>query len=741
MANYELSFYDYFRIFRKRWIIILVIVLASVLFCLFYWKSQEPIYESSTTIQVIQRNTLAGILSEALLRQGNTLQTSVDLIRSAAVLRKVARECGYIDDQTPPEQVNQAIERLKGEISVGRKGQTELITITVRGPDQYQVVRVAESVAENYRRFDTEREKAEAQTVRVFVQDQLQNAQEQLTVAEAEMVALQREAYGTGIDESTELTVKSLSGLETEYLTAKQQRQEREITLDKMQELLRRGEYYTLLSSFTEGMDPGVVDLKRKLVAQESQLADLLKEYTEHHPAVIDLKEQVTATQARLREEVARQIKQRQESLATEIDLLRTKERIVGEKMNQLNGKLSVLPERQQRIAAVQRRVGTYSEIVGMLTRELEAKRIAEAGRISGATVVQPATPNPGRMIYPQGRTTILTGALIGLLLGIAFAFIIESLDTSIATIEDVEKYTGKPVIGVIPHIELEGDQVKKRRLGFKVRKEKTSLRDLQQKLGDLEHEVTGAEGEHRLDARLITFYDPKSPISEAYRTLRTNIFYLDQAKHSKIFVITSSGPQEGKTTTIANLGITMAQMGAKTLLLECNLRRPQLYKMLGVAKANGIVDIIKGNLAWPDAVKATGIENLSIITCGGIPPNPSELLAAKEMTNLLRDVRPQYDYVLIDSPPLLPVTDAAILGSKADCTVLVYFIGKAAREALLRAKVMLENVRANVLGIVLNDLASKAELGKGSYYYYYYHYRYYGNEKRETKSPAGGKK
>ncbi len=739
MAQYELSFQDYFRIFRKRWLIVALSVLVAVLFCHLYQKLQDPIYQSTATIQVVQRNTLAGLLSDNLLRQGDVMHTSLDIIRSAAILEEVARAIGLLDASTTPEQKRQHLAALKGWIFPSRKANTELIDIVVKGNDPYKVCRIADETARAYQRYDTAREKAEAQAVRIFVQDQLREAQLKLNEAEAEMIELQKAQYGTQLDDNTELTVKSLAQLQTDWMTARQQRQEREITLAKMQDLLRRGEYRNLGAAFTGDGDPLAVDLRRKLAAQQNQLTELLKEYTDAHPAIIDLREQITATQAQVRQEVMRSVSQREEALQVEIDILRTKESALAEKMNRLNARLSTLPAHQQQVAGVQRRVTVYADIVSMLTRELEQKRITEASQVSGITVIQAATPNPGALIYPRGQSTLLTGALIGLILGIAFAFIVESLDTSIATIEDVEKYTGKSVIGVIPHIDIEGEVKRKRRMVFRVQREKASISDLQQRLTDMEKDLAPEGGEPRLDARLITFYDPKSPISEAYRTLRTNILYLDQAKHSKVFVMTSSGPQEGKTTTISNLGITMAQMGAKTLLLGCNLRRPQLYKIFGVPKRNGVVDIIKGGLPWQEAVKPTGIDNLSIITCGGIPPNPSELLSSNEMTALLRDLRTHYDYVLIDSPPLLPVTDAAIIGSKADCAVLVYFIGKAAREALLRAKVMLENVHANVLGIVLNDLASKAELGRGSYYYYYYHYRYYGNERREKAPLPGG--
>jgi len=259
--------------------------------------------------------------------------------------------------------------------------------------------------------------------------------------------------------------------------------------------------------------------------------------------------------------------------------------------------------------------------------------------------------------------------------------------------------------------------------------------RDIKERLLELDTSVRQSQnGTGVFKPQLITYHDPKSPISEAYRTLRTNVQFKGAIGDMKTLTVTSSGPQEGKTTTLCNLAVTMAQSGLKVLAMGCNLRRPALHKLLGINKKPGVTDILIGARKWEEVVQKTGIENLHAFCSGPIPPNPSELLASDEMTELIRQVREAYDIVIFDCPPILPVTDAAVLSAKCDSVLLVYYVGKAAREALVRAKVQLENVGAKILGVVLNHIPAEGRLG---YSYYYYHYHYYGKSSKEDGLPT----
>ncbi|GKX31774.1 capsular polysaccharide biosynthesis protein [Vallitalea longa] len=219
----------------------------------------------------------------------------------------------------------------------------------------------------------------------------------------------------------------------------------------------------------------------------------------------------------------------------------------------------------------------------------------------------------------------------------------------------------------------------------------------------------------------LITFKEPKSPISESYRMVRTNLHYLNIDNKNKAIVVTSSNPGEGKTTTMANLAITMSQAGQKVLLVECDLRKPRVHKTFDLDNNMGLVNVIVENKSVRDVIhKIDSIPNLNIITAGPIPPDPAELLQSTMMKELIDKFKNEYDVVLFDAPPVCSVTDAAILSNLVDGVILVVASGETNIESAKLAKKLLQKVHANILGVVL----SKADISKtGGYYYHYYEY------------------
>lgn len=218
----------------------------------------------------------------------------------------------------------------------------------------------------------------------------------------------------------------------------------------------------------------------------------------------------------------------------------------------------------------------------------------------------------------------------------------------------------------------------------------------------------------------IITNDDPKSPISEAYRVLRTNILFSSFDKPIKTMVVTSAGPGEGKSTTLVNLAVTFAQQGSRVLLIDADLRKPRIHRILMMDNSNGLTNLLSTRNDYKDYVRSCRIKNLDILLCGAIPPNPSELLMSNAMKQFIQKVREDYDIVLIDAPPAIIVTDAAIISTFVDGTMLVAASGTVERDELIRAKEMLDKVNANIIGVVLNKIDRKTS---GGYHYYEYYY------------------
>ena len=234
-------------------------------------------------------------------------------------------------------------------------------------------------------------------------------------------------------------------------------------------------------------------------------------------------------------------------------------------------------------------------------------------------------------------------------------------------------------------------------------------------------------------ERKLITKENPKSPTAEAYRTLRTNIQFSNIDKEIKTIVVTSSGPGEGKSTVTANYAVTLAQNEKKVLLIDADLRKPRAHTVFNVPNVNGLTNAVAESVDYKKIVQATGIEGLDILTSGPIPPNPSELLGSKKMKAFLESIKEDYDMIILDSPPVGLVTDAAVLSNAVDGTIIVCAVGQAIKEAASNAKELLDKVNANILGVVLN----KIPLNDGGYYkyHYYQHYNsYYGVEEENGK-------
>jgi len=216
----------------------------------------------------------------------------------------------------------------------------------------------------------------------------------------------------------------------------------------------------------------------------------------------------------------------------------------------------------------------------------------------------------------------------------------------------------------------------------------------------------------------LISVTNPKSPISEAYRTLRTNISFSAVDEDLRVIMVTSAGPGEGKSTTVANLAATYAQSDKRTVLIELDLRKPTVHKTFKLSNRLGISHVLTKQASLDEVIQDTDIPNLSAITAGMIPPNPSELVGSKALGAILEQLKEQFDQIIIDTPPVLALTDAQLIATHCDGVVLVAEAGKVKRSALLDAKERLNIVKARIVGVVLNNAKRKV---KDDYYYYYY--------------------
>lgn len=451
-----------------------------------------------------------------------------------------------------------------------------------------------------------------------------------------------------------------------------------------------------ILAKFQETEVPsGIASaLQNRLIELGTKRQELLRKFTERHPDVINIAEQIS----------------------------QIKEQMMG------------LPQKELEYVRLTRNVEIDTRIYRELKEKLETARIAEAEKIEDVSLVETALP-PGSPISPNKNLNYFFGAVIGMMLGLTMAFLSEQLDTSIGTVEDVESYLKLPVLGIIPYLKT------------KDAKKTSFMRRLWPK------ELKGEEKLWRMKNQLLIYYSSSSPIFEAYRILRTSIQteVFKEKLQGKILMVSSAGPEEGKSITAANLAITMAQGGLRTVLIDADMRRATIHKVFGIKSEPGLSNILRGTVELKDAVRTftdiligeigfdqtlniPRLDNLDVITSGSLPTIPAELLSSNEMGALLGALRDRYDIILVDTPPILAVADALILAPKVDGVILIYRVGKTARLLLSRSKTQLTESGAQVKGVVLNNISPEVEMSYGYSYHYKYYGKYYTSPKDETK-------
>lgn len=477
-------------------------------------------------------------------------------------------------------------------------------------------------------------------------------------------------------------------------------------------------------------------NLISEIVAKERYLIVLSSKsnYQQDHPELLNLNSELSNLKRELKAKITETVRvntlqdpfsyrsqliERLANVESEYEIVSSKLIGLRETVEYYQKELSRLPDQELELSKLTRDKLFNEKIHTIITEKYEDAKIAEISQIGNVRILEVAGV-PTNPIKPKKMMNYLIGVILGLGLGIGSAFLAHSLDTKLRTIEDIEGQVKSPIFGTIPHIDAPVGE-----------------------LDELNNMIDHASDEQKsklqrslihISGQLISHYSPKSPTSESYRSLRTNII-ANKKPGSMTLLVTSSAPKEGKSTTSSNLAITLAQMNNKVVIVDIDMRRPTIHTKFGLTKDNGSSDyLIDDTLLVGDVVKNSGIPNLDVITSGFIPPNPSELLSSERMDQFIRELESIYDYVLFDSPPIIAVTDAIIMSKKVDKLLLVLRVGYTEKAVLARANEILKNVDKKVDGFIVNGIRIQKYYNRHKYYYYYYYY-YYGQDESKKKS------
>lgn len=688
-------FLDYWRVIRARKLMVVgifALVLATTVGLTFLLPEK---FESTVRIRVSKDSDVAG-LYEGVRSTGYDpyfVLTEFEVIKSKSVLYGVITNLNLISrwsvrEKIPNLTLQRAYYKLLNDMDVRQFRNTELIEVSVRSKDSMEAAEIANTIASAYRedRLKKYKETSE-QTARTFTEtlenyeEEVQELQKMVDDLRLELKISDYIAEGQGAMGPT-LEPEAVRKLDMERLSLEGQYSNLEKFLEELSALSDEKKLEALMGANPNDTVMNELIVKKNIAEQE--LANIDVSYTEDHPDVLRL--------TRVLDTITRQIDERVKSsisgLKSRMVTLRT-QADANQKMLEDAKTLDAENSAKYRpYWNAKRELEKKSKMRDLLQARLQVENIEQ--NIPRASIVQVTDlAEPGiKPVEPNLPLNVILGIIVGLVGGIGFAFFVEYLDTSFKAIDEVEQTLGASVIGIVPQ-----------NVGY--------LKD-----------------------------DPTAAYAEAYRVLRTNVLFGRKNETMNTITVVSGGAAEGKSTTIMNLATVFAQNDNRVLLVDSDLRRPSLHRILGVSNAIGLTSYLLKQKTLEETILVSPIKGLDFLPSGKLASTSMGILNSTRMKEFFDEVRTRYDYVFFDSPPIMGVSDASVLASLVDMVVLVVQHRKYPQSMTLRAKQTVEKVGGNLLGIVLNNIS----INQDSYYYYYsgYYYDYY-SKNYDSEGGYGG--
>lgn len=718
MQPSEIRLQDYISVvYRKKWAVLISFVLVLGI-SMYYAVSKPPVYTSSATIKidlqtvnlrsdggaVVQNITQPVEYYDRIFRTGIFQKEVLDTLSSDVHVRLIARD----------EQVDLGT-LIGGSLSLSDAGQGFFrIVVTASHPEL--TYRLADVTSRLFQKRCREIERENLQDADTYLDEQLNLLRTKLEQSEIDLQRFLRENGLVEIGSKVKGN-RDLNQLQTEI---EKIQLSQELTNAKLRAYRRKRD--ELMGADQLAAAEKDLDEIRANVATIDSLsvirATLLKSRETKDPEVVRLDQQIAQKRHRNLEIETRLMDAKPKSDTTNLLPILQAKIVDGEnglfemstdaeyyqqKMREFGQAHPDMLDQELELNRLTRAKELVESAYNMLIQRREEQNFAKAMQTGGVKMIDPArlpdAPSPS-----NAPKQILFGAVLGLSLGLGAAFLLEYMDTSLKSAEDVTRFLALPLMGEIPRIKPPSE---------------SRSRGLFSLNGRAEREVG-------YNSRLISNFSPKEPIPEAYRALRTNLQFAFLDEPLRGFVISSPGASEGKSLTTANLGIGFAQSGKKTLIVDTDLRRPVMHKIFDVPREPGITDVLLGQVGLLQAIQPTTIDGLFVLTAGQSSPNPGELINSQRMLETLERLKQEMEIVLLDSPPIIAAIDASVLGTKTQGLLLVFHMDETKREAARYSLEQLRKAGVHIIGALLNNIDVDKRYGYSYGYRYYYRYRYY---------------
>ncbi|MBI5100267.1 MAG: polysaccharide biosynthesis tyrosine autokinase [Nitrospirae bacterium] len=718
MEEKEIHLRDYLRVIFKRrhtvfafFAVVLVVVLIGTF-------STTPIFMASTKVLIEKAESRAIMMNYSYGGYDPEFYaTQYQLIKSSSVARRVVDMLGLVKttgdpqnlgaggvsflqkffgafsefrsmvfrtegldalrDKDDPEARADAIAKtISSGIIVSPVKNSKIVDITYMSPNPALAQQIANTVAKAYIEQLLEFNMSSAKYTLEWMTKKAEEERANVEKSEKYLQNFQKSQNFVTLENKVAIIPQKIAELNTRLISAESRKREMETLYNKVKEVssnISDAENINVIAS-----DPTLQSIRQQIIKSEQDISELSQKLGQKHPSLLRAKEDLASLKTKRDQEIRRVI----ESVKNDYELAKSNVASFSRLLAEAKGEALNLNEKAMEYGIISREVETNRQLYDALVKRVKEQSITDQIQTVNVLIVEKAEL-PSSPVKPKKAMNVLLGLLLGLFGGVGMAFFVEYLDQTVKSPDDVEAKVGTPVLGLIPLVK------------------------------------TGAS---RIET--IVMQEPKSMIAENYRAVRTALLLSSAENPPKRILVTSAGPEEGKTSTSVNLATTIAQSGYSVLLIDADLRKPRINKVFGISNAKGLSTYLAG-ASDLDVICSTNVPNLSLLTSGPVPPNPSELLGSKLMVELLNSLGERFDMIICDSPPLLSVADSLILGNILDATIIVTRAGKTTYDSVRKAVRTLGDLKVHILGIVINALDVK----KSDYYYYRYQNYYYASE------------
>ncbi len=685
----EVHLRDYWKIaWQGRWTV--VAVFGAIVAAVMAWTFlQTPVYRATAVVEVQpqarrvgpgQDVSGLGVASYGWFAEERYQNTQIEIIKSRVIGERAFAILGLRSDPRFSGLAD-PVAAFIGRMRVEPRRETGLIEISVEGPDREEIARWANAIADTYVDRNIERARENTRNAVASIENLMEPLKEKLSDAERSRFEVLREQQIYNPENQQEIVRQRLTRLNEELSETQVKLGGLRSLLAKIREIQANDGNPMILPDLAKDLE--LQDYNRQRVSLEREVESAKVTFRPGHPSYQEKATQLGKVQQRIRDRVSLILG----TIQDDYELASNKEAYLRGEIRKAEEQSYQVGVATSQYSVVKTDAETRKQLYDAVTKTLNEVTIASDLLANNVSVLDHAIP-PLRPIKPQRRLNLALSGMMGLFLGLATVFFLDYLDNTFRTPEDIERHIKLNTLAVVPRI------------------------------------VDGDVGSHA--------------VKEAYQTLRTGLIFLSRNRERKILLVTSSGPQEGKSSTTAQLARSLASAGDRVVVVDCDLRRPTQHVHLGLDREHGLTNYLaapKGTDDWKPYVKRVGPENLDAITCGPIPPNPPELLGSERFSALLAALHEEYDWVVLDSPPAMSLADAALLATRVEMVLLVIQHNKADRDLVSRSVAQFRNVGANLVGAVLNNVDIEKAY-KGDYYYAGYYY--YGADRKKKRRRPG---